>query len=180
MPCCTHVSIWKAKWLFWKHQVQAAAIGATYSWTTTEAFEKHCVLSTHVRIWKALAVLEGPSASCCHWSNIQLNHNWSCWEALCAKSIWKQNGKMFQWKHYVLNACTCLCTWINDWLCNMENMFLLHTRSCSKKLFSSGMLCCKMMLTGQSQGNQTKNTTQQPKAKWAKLAKILAHLSILG
>ena len=37
-----------------------------------------------------------------------------------------------------------------------------------------------MMLPGQSQENQTKNTTQQPKAKWAKLAKILAHLSILG
>ena len=122
-------------WLFWKDQVLAAAIRATYSWTTTEAFAKHCVLSTHVSIWKALAVLEAPSASCCHWSNVQLNHNWSFWEALCAKSIWKQHVKLFQWKHYVLNACTCLCTWINDWLCNMENMFLLHTESSGNIFF---------------------------------------------
>ena len=79
---CEHL---EGKLAVWKHQVQAAAIGATYSWTTAEAFEKHCVASTHVSIWKALAVLEGPSASCCHWSNIQMNHNWSFWEALCAK-----------------------------------------------------------------------------------------------
>ena len=159
MPCCTHVSIWKAKWLFWKHQVQAAAIGATYSWTTTEAFAKHCVLSTHVSIWKALAVLEAPRASCCHWSNTQLNHNWSFWEALRAKSIKKQSGKMFQWKHYVLNACTCLCTWINAWLCKMENMFLLHTESSGNKLFL--LECCAARWCCQDNHKENTKKTQR-------------------
>ena len=199
MPCCTHVSIWKANWLFgstkckllpleqhtaepqlkllrstvwqvhmwafgkhwlfWKDQVLAAAIGATYRWTTIEAFEKHCVLSTHVSIWKALAVLEAPRASCCHWSNIQLNQNWSFWEALCAKSIWKQNGKMFQWKHYVLNACTCLCTWINDWLCNMENMFLGKKVAVARNFFL--LECCAAKWCCQDNHKKTKPKTQR-------------------
>ena len=131
--CCTHVNIWKALVAL----EAPMPLGATYSWTN----------------WSYMWAFGSTKCySCCHWNNMQLNLNFwkalsavhmhvSIWkalaalEALCAKSIKKQSGKMFQWKHYVLNACTCLCTWINAWLCNMENMFLLHTESSGNIFF---------------------------------------------
>ena len=212
---CEHL---EGKLAVWKHQVQAASIGATYSWTTAfafhialcgkhtcehsqkhwqfwkvqaamllpmaaayrwtsiGAFEKHCVLSTHVSIWKALAVLEAPRASCCHWSNIQLNFSTEAFEKQCVVSLsGNKMGKCSNGSSYVLNACTCLCTWIHangfpTWL----TCVLGHTVAVSRNFFL--LECCgsSCMLPGQSQENQTKNTTQLAKAKWAKLGQDLS------
>ena len=61
----------------------------------------------------------------------------------------------------------------------MENMFLLHTES-SAINFSFWNAVLQDDVARTITKKNTKNTTQPPKAKWAKLAKILAHLSILG
>ena len=155
--CCTHVNIWKALVAL----EAPMPLGATYSLTN----------------WSYMLAFGSTKCySCCHWSNMQLNLNfWKAlsavhmhviiWkalaalEALCAKSIKKQSGKMFQWKHYVLNACTCLCTWINAWLCNMENMFLLHTESSGNKLFL--LECCAARWCCQDNHKENTKKTQR-------------------